>query len=391
MSVPVKTPLLLIILFLIGSVAFLVSGSRGAALAQAAPPAGEPRVEGVLASLDMAVLPDPTARSPVTAIRLHRHALLVKVRGPEGLIDAFVLRDPAGHAGVAGGWQLWAHRVVAASATHSWFSGPLNLDGQPNADFALRIGDTDFPYRSSGDDGAWRGRGFGHGGMVNDASGNRIALNGGTRNLQDLGAWPVGRVITGSALEISARYRLLLPPDDRRPAVEVRFVQSFGSSFGLRRRLTASALVQDVAVQDSPAAMLPLNPGNVTHFRPAGVAAETVLTDGRQKPLAYPNPWSSGEARLHQAYHASRPNLVLTLSLDLGQPLRASDGSIPPWGWNESVRYFFTDNPDYAKYYVMAASSAEVPAARRPRRLVPGVTYETQSSLRTVLVERPAR
>jgi hypothetical protein len=384
-----KTLFLCALLSLLGSIALIASlGGQGSASAQAS---STPGIETVLARFDDRALPNPTARAPVAALRLHRDAFLVKVLGPEGLIDEFVLRDPAGHAGVAGGWQLWAHRVLTPQGTFSWFVGTLDLDAQPNADFVLRIGDIAAPYRSSGDDGAWRGRGYGHGGMLNDPASNRISLNGGRRNLQDPREWPVGTVISGTTLEISSRFRLLLPPQDRQPAVEVRYVQTFGRSFGLKRRLAASALVSNVAMQDSPAAMLPLNPGNVTHFLPAGARPERVLTDGRQKPSAYPNPWSRGEAAVHQAYHASRPRLMLTLTLDLGRPLQASDGSISPWGWNASVRYFFTDNPDYAKYYVMAASSAEDPAARAPHRLVPGVVYETQSSLRTVLADRPAQ
>jgi hypothetical protein len=389
--VSLKTLFLCAALALLGSVAFIAaSGGRAASWAQ--PPAGAvPRVETVLASLDDRALPDPTPNSPVTALRLHRHAVVVKVLGPEGLIDLFVLRDAAGHSGVAAGWQLWAHRVTTPSGTHSWFTGTLGLDGQPNADFALRIGDVAAPYRSSGDDGPWRFRGFGHGGMLGDSAGNRISLDRGQRNLLDPGAWPVGTVISGSNLDFASRFRLMLPPDDRRAAAEVLYSQAFGSGFGLRRRLLATALVPGVGLQDSPAAMVPLNPGSVTHFRPAGARAERVLSDGRQKPAAYPNPWSGGEALVHRAYHSSRPRLMLTLSLDLGQPLKASDGSIAPWSWNESARYFFTDNPDYAKYYVMAGSSAENPAARRARPMAPGVTYEMQSSLRTVLAPGPAR
>jgi hypothetical protein len=384
--------ILLALLAVLGGLAALVGlANADRASARAASPGTAPGVEAVLASLDDNLLANPTARAPVAALRLHRDAILVKVLGPEGLVDSFVLRDAAGHAGVSGGWQLWAHRVITPEGRFSWYVGTLDLDRQPNADFALRIGEIGTPYRASGDDGPWRNRGYGHGGMRNLPDSNRILLNGAGANLQDLAAWPVGRAIAGTELEIGGTFRLLLPPDDRREAVEVRYVQSFARSYGLRRHLAARALLPDVAMQDSPAAMVPLNPGNVSYFAPAGDEPERVRTDGRQKPAAYPNPWSRGTASVHQAYHSARPRLRLTLTLDYGQPLRASDGSVPAWGWNDSVRYFFTDNGDYAKYYVMEASSAEDPAARRPHRLVPGVSYETQSSLRTVLAGSAAR
>ena len=316
---------------------------------------------------------------------------MIKVLGPEGLIDEFVLRDPAGYAGVAGGWQLWSHQVLASAGEIAWFVGTLDPGRHPNADFALRIGDPAIPYRSSGDDGAWRYRGFGHGGMRNVAGSNRISLDGGSRNLQDVTQWPVGTTISGSSLEFESDFRLLLPPNDVEEAVDLRYVQTFGRSFGLRRHLTFRALIPNAGMQDSYVGMVPLNPGNVTHFLPQGAVAEPVLSDGRQKPARYPNPWNHGEALAHQAYRLPRAELVLTLRLELGQPLRASDGSIRPWGWNDYARYFFTDNPDYAKYYLLAASSAEDPAARRPRRLVPGITYEAQSALRTVLTRSARR
>jgi len=383
LAVSLTTILILVFLPLLSNLnAMAPFGASASASAQVAPaPAG---VQAVLASLNDRALANPTARAPVAAIRLHRDVVMVKVLGPEGLIDTFVLRDPAGYAGVSGGWQLWSHWVVTSEGRRTWFVGTINPGLQPNADFALRIGDPANAYRASGDDGPWRYRGFGHGGMRNVAASNRIRLNNGVRNLEDVREWPVGTAISGSTLEISSGFRLMLPPGDTRDAVDLRYVQTFGQGFGLRRHLAARALVPNVAMQDSPAAMVPLNPANVTQFMPVGDRPERVLTDGRQKPSAFPNPWSRGHALVHQAYQRSRPRLVLTLTLDLGQPLRASDGSIRPWSWNESVRYFFTDNPDYAKYYVMAASSAEDPAFRHPRRLVPGVTYETQSSLRTV-------
>jgi hypothetical protein len=387
-GVSLKTRLILALLASLGALGLIAPFGPAASVA---PSPGAAGVEAVLRALDSRPLANPSARAPVTAVRLHPYVMMVKVLGPEGLIDEFVLRDPAGHAGVSGGWQLWSHRVLAPDGTWTWFTGTIDLDRQPNADFALRIGDIATPYRASGDDGPWRFRGFGHGGMRNLAGSNRISLNGGPRNLQDVRDWPVGTVISGSTLELSSDFRLLLPPADRREAVALRYVQSFGPGFGLRRRLTARALIPDVAMQDSPAAMVPLNPGSVSHFLPAGERAERVLSDGRQKPAAYPNPWSRGQAVVHQAYSQSRPRLLLTLTLDLGQPLRASDGSIPPWSWNESARYFFTDLADYAKYYVMAASSAEDPAARRPHRLVPGIVYETQSSLRTMLAGHSGR
>jgi hypothetical protein len=316
---------------------------------------------------------------------------MVRVLGSEGLIDEFTLRDPDGYAAVAGGWQLWSHRVVTPDGTRTWFLGTPDLGRHPNADFAIRIGDPAIPYRSSGDDGPWRYRGFGHGGMRNVAASNRIYLNGARHNLQDVRAWPVGTVLSGTTLEISSTFRLMLPPDDRQEAVDLHYVQTFGSAFGLRRHIAARALIPNVGMQDSYVGMVPLNPGNVTYFVPLGAAAERVLSDGRQKPSTYPNPWNVGQALVHQAWHMARPRLMLTLRLELGQPLRASDGSIRPWSWNDYARYFFTDNPDYAKYYVLAASSAEDPAARRPRRLMPGVTYEAQSALRTVLTGPPAR
>jgi hypothetical protein len=356
-----------------------------------APPQSMTTAQAVLASLDRHVRVEPTARAPVAALRLHRDVIMIKVLGPEGLIDEFVLRDPAGQAGVAGGWQLWSHRVETPQGTSTWFLGTLDLAQHPNADFAIRIGDPATPYRSSGDDGPWRYRGFGHGGMRNVAGSNRISLNHGTRNLEGVAAWPVGTVIHGSSLEVASDFHLMLPPADSQEAVDVRYVQSFGRAFGLRRRIAATALVPNVAMQDSYLVMMPLNPGNVTHFQPAGAAAERVLSDGVQKPSVYPNPWNSGHANVHSAWQESRPRLVLTVTLELGQPLRATNGSVTPWGWNDYARYFFTDNPDYAKYYVLATSSAEDPAARSPRRLVPGVTYEAQSALRTVLAPLPAR
>jgi len=162
----------------------------------------------------------PTASAPVAAMRLHADWILVRVRnaglataGPDPIyFNEYIYRNPSGYAGVDGGWQLVAHRCYAKGYYTTIFMSPDDAGGIPNADFAIRIGLMADAYVSSGDTGAWRYRGFGHGGMLNTPANNVISSDGAAGNLSLVGTWGVGATAYGTFFTIECPYGLVLPP-----------------------------------------------------------------------------------------------------------------------------------------------------------------------------------
>lgn len=325
----------------------------------------------------------PTTTDIVAAKRLSSTLILVRVLTPglealDGLaFDEYVLRDPAGYSDVAGGWFLYQRRAVALGRVWRWFVGAEDQGKHANADWALRIGPYAATYVSGGEGPDYAFTGFGHGRLTNVPANNQIILDGAGANRQSTANWPVGTVIKGSKLSVSANYKLkyytaVNPTIGGTEAVNLDYALYFGVSpggptHGMVRVGTFNAIVAGVGIQDSYTGMLPVSEFDVDRFKPNGFDAIPIIHDGNQKPTTYPNPWSSGTSTLHQAYVAADPRLVETLDIsDIGKPLRRTAGGadIAAWALNNSARYFFRDlartsPPLFPKYYIFSHSSEE--------------------------------
>ena len=160
--------------------------------------------------------------------------------------------------------------------------------------------------------------------------------------------------------------------------VNLTYTQSFGT-FGLRRKGAYSASLAGYGIQDSYAYMLPVNPYEVTNFKPSDTTAVAMTQDLTQK-----GNWTgaSNVSLYHQAYNSARPTIMQSTFLEYGAPLRKALGGLAAWGQNLYGRYFFRDLADYAKYYVFINSSEEgLPRTAFP--LTVGEVFEWQGILRT--------
>lgn len=158
--------------------------------------------------------------------------------------------------------------------------------------------------------------------------------------------------------------------------VDLAYTQSLGT-FGLRRKGAYDASIAGFAIQDSYGYMLPVNPYEVTHFKPSDTDAIELVQDDEQK-----GNWTGGTSLYHQAYNGARDTILCQMYLEYSQPLRKALGGLSAWGQNTFGRYFFRDLGDYGKYYVFINSSEEIPP-RTAFTLSVGEVFEWQSLLRT--------
>jgi hypothetical protein len=161
-------------------------------------------------------------------------------------------------------------------------------------------------------------------------------------------------------------------------AVSLLYETAF-STAGFRRKGAYSATLAGYAIQDSYAFMLPVNPYEVTNFKPSATTAVAIARDGAQK-----GNWTGGSntSIYHQAYNSARSTIMQRTHLEYGQPLRKALGGLAAWGQNVFGRYFFRDLADYAKYYVFINSSEEA-TPRTSFPLTVAEVFEWQGTLLT--------
>lgn len=296
----------------------------------------------------------PTVATPMAALRITEGFILVRCLRPNGYIEEYTFRDPAGWSGVNAGWMLWSWRVFAKGRIFRILKQPADLGQATTTEFAFRLGLTTDVYPD--DYLPQELNGFGHGNLVVPANGVHIYKNGVGADLQSVANWAVGSIIFGTNLTIITTFDMRLHASATM-AARMTFNQLLDGTFGLREIGDTVPLIADLMFQDSPTSMHAINYGSsdFTHAKLEGEAAIPLVGSGTQK-----GNWTATVADTFQFYHPDHADVVPTLRASKGPVVQNVDNTLAPYEWCKYGRVHVTDYITFAKMVGYAATSEQV-------------------------------
>lgn len=162
--------------------------------------------------------------------------------------------------------------------------------------------------------------------------------------------------------------------------VNVNYSQLFNATDGYIRSGTYQATLPGFGVQDSYGYMNPISYLSANTIKPVGSEPAILIERNSIQKINNVGPTS---ATVFQAYNSAFPSIFQQLSLAYSQPLRKQGGGSGAWGQNMYSRYFFADNPDFAKFYV-SVNSSESTLPRTAFLMSTSDIWEWQSRTKTV-------
>jgi hypothetical protein len=307
----------------------------------------------------------PTATNPMAAARdTGGKSILIRVwraSGSLNIIDEWILRDPDGAGGIAGGYQIVHERAFVVNGRMiPWHTQPTAAAGPvTTSEFALNVGPMAQPYSSAANGPEWAFAGFGHGRMLNTSASNQITLNGAGSNLQSTGNWAGGARLNGQNLNIACTFTLLAGSGDAH-AMQVVFTQLFGvhdalGNQGMIEAGVLTSLLSGYGYNDSYTMMMATQRSYADSAKLAGdPLVISLVGDNAQK-----GNWNTQDSGTVQFYNSRDPRFIKEAVAVYGPSTRINGSDTPHFARNSFGRTHMQDSLDNAKFRMFGASSIE--------------------------------